>query len=84
MKIIIDIPEEGSALRRPFFNYNDPCANCQNNPAVNPNASGICNCALPYTHGKQKITCSTTAEYPYLGTSWTYSTTAMPTVTLRG
>ena len=23
------------------------CKNCQNNPVVNPNASGICNCSLP-------------------------------------
>lgn len=30
-----------------FKNYHDPCVNCPNNPAVNPNASGICNCALP-------------------------------------
>ena len=27
--------------------YNDPCQFCQNNPAVNPHASGVCNCALP-------------------------------------
>lgn len=27
--------------------YTDPCVNCPNNPAVNPNASGICSCALP-------------------------------------
>ena len=79
MKIIIDIPEEGSALRRPFFNYNDPCANCPNNPAVNPSASGICNCVLPYTHGKQRITCGTTTGYSYSVTS-----TTAPTVTFRG
>ena len=30
--------------------YNDPCANCRNNPAVNPNASGVCNCTLPYLY----------------------------------
>lgn len=24
-----------------------PCIRCQNNPANNPNASGICNCVLP-------------------------------------
>lgn len=28
--------------------YNDPCANCPNNPRNNPFASGICNCVLPY------------------------------------
>ena len=27
--------------------YHDPCAGCWNNPANNPHASGICNCALP-------------------------------------
>lgn len=27
--------------------YRDPCQFCQNNPAVNPRATGICNCALP-------------------------------------
>lgn len=27
---------------------NNPCANCNNNPANNPLASGICNCVLPY------------------------------------
>lgn len=24
-----------------------PCTHCQNNPANNPHASGICNCVLP-------------------------------------
>lgn len=24
-----------------------PCTHCRNNPANNPNASGICSCALP-------------------------------------
>lgn len=27
--------------------YANPCEHCNNNPAVNPHASGICNCALP-------------------------------------
>lgn len=37
--------------------YDDPCAGCSNNPMVNPNASGVCCCALPamrntrYTNG---------------------------------
>lgn len=26
----------------------DPCAGCSNNPAVNPHASGVCGCTLPY------------------------------------
>ena len=39
--------------------FNDPCANCPNNPANNPNASGICNCVLPYMAGtKYQITCT--------------------------
>lgn len=25
----------------------NPCRNCSNNPANNPNASGFCNCVLP-------------------------------------
>lgn len=31
-------------------NYEGPecCRMCMNNPANNPNASGFCNCALPY------------------------------------
>lgn len=28
----------------------DPCASCPNNPKVNPNASGICHCVLPYVN----------------------------------
>ena len=32
-------------------NYWDPCAGCSNNPANNPNASGVCNCVLPYMAG---------------------------------
>ena len=30
-----------------FNNQYDPCTNCSNNPKNNPNASGICCCALP-------------------------------------
>jgi len=37
----------------PFTEYKqdftpDCCKNCSNNPKNNPNASGFCNCALPY------------------------------------
>lgn len=31
----------------PSLSYN-PCEYCINNPANNPNASGFCNCMLPY------------------------------------
>lgn len=31
---------------RPVFEQ-DCCKNCPNNPKNNPNASGICHCALP-------------------------------------
>lgn len=31
----------------PYAQQTDPCLNCSNNPANNPFASGICNCALP-------------------------------------
>lgn len=74
MKITIDIPDTSpSGL---FFNeqtYRNPCERCMNNPKNNPNASGMCNCALPYMNGPSKITCNTTADYPYLGSSWTYT-----------
>lgn len=30
-----------------MFEY-ECCKNCSNNPAVNPSASGVCNCVLPY------------------------------------
>lgn len=74
MNIIIDIPDMSpSGL---FFNeqrLNDPCSGCPNNPAVNPHASGMCNCALPYMYGPNKITCNTTADHPHLGTSWIYT-----------
>lgn len=29
------------------LDYNNPCANCRNNPVNNPNASGFCCCSLP-------------------------------------
>ena len=42
----------------------DPCAKCPNNPANNPNASGICNCVLPYMTGtRYQVTCT-------CGNSW--------------
>lgn len=34
----------------PSYNHSpeyDCCRACQNNPRVNPHASGICNCSLP-------------------------------------
>lgn len=61
MNIIIDIPDKD--LSGFFFNeqtYDNPCERCMNNPKNNPNASGFCNCALPYMSGKQRITCGTT------------------------
>ncbi len=30
----------------------DPCAGCSNNPKNNPNASGFCNCVLPYMYNR--------------------------------
>ena len=30
--------------------YSNPCEHCPNNPMNNPNASGFCNCVLPYMH----------------------------------
>ena len=83
MRIVIDIPEIEKKDGSNVYSY-DPCEKCMNNPRNNPYASGVCNCVLPYMHGKQKIKCNTTAEYPYLGTSWTYSTTNALKVTLKG
>ena len=33
--------------------YFDTCANCNNNPKNNPNASGVCCCALPDLYNKR-------------------------------
>lgn len=42
----------------------DPCAKCPNNPANNPNASGICNCVLPYMAGtRYQITCTCGSDW---------------------
>lgn len=41
------IPTYQDAYLNPVENK-DPCKNCPNNPKNNPNASGVCNCALPY------------------------------------
>lgn len=35
------------SYRMDISNRIDPCENCPNNPKNNPNASGICHCALP-------------------------------------
>ena len=35
-----------SSAPHDFYNY-DCCKNCPNNPKNNPNAAGICHCALP-------------------------------------
>lgn len=47
----VDITNTIPTYQGPGFNQmkqTDPCENCPNNPKNNPNASGICNCALPY------------------------------------
>ena len=31
-----------------IYNNTECCKNCSNNPMVNPYASGICSCTLPY------------------------------------
>lgn len=49
----------------PYLNhhYYDPCANCPNNPANNPYASGFCNCVLPYMNGtKWQVTSTYTTD----------------------
>ena len=58
-KIIITIEEEDNdnSQLTPWTwdtwgsRFIDPCANCPNNPMNNPNASGVCNCVLPYMAG---------------------------------
>lgn len=55
-RIIIEIEEDEVPLRNNhnynFGNSHDVCANCSNNPANNPYASGFCNCTLPYFNGR--------------------------------
>ena len=49
MKITIEFDENWQApynLVQPQ-GYYDPCEHCMNNPKSNPNASGVCSCALP-------------------------------------
>ncbi|MBD3216559.1 MAG: hypothetical protein GF311_28350 [Candidatus Lokiarchaeota archaeon] len=36
----------------PKQNYYDPCKNCSNNKEF----FSVCNCTLPYMHGKYRIT----------------------------
>lgn len=46
-RITIEFDEDWQTpLETQSKNY-DPCEFCQNNPKNNPNASGICSCALP-------------------------------------
>jgi hypothetical protein len=40
------VPNTGTG-RNPRMITKSPCENCQNNPLVNPYASGICDCTLP-------------------------------------
>lgn len=47
----VEIPNTVPTYQGPGFDQmqgTDPCKNCPNNPKNNPNASGICCCALPY------------------------------------
>ena len=56
IRITIDVPQDwdgylgGNPYPKAytFTAKSNPCDNCPNNPANNPLASGICNCALPY------------------------------------
>ena len=47
----------------------DPCSNCSNNPKNNPNASGICCCALPDMYNKRYFSTFTTTCSTYTITS---------------
>ena len=43
----LDPPRTNVPTKNSFGYTYKCCQNCSNNPAVNPFASGICNCALP-------------------------------------
>lgn len=55
-RIIIEIPEDwdgylgGNPCPKTYLYeaHANPCDNCPNNPANNPNTSGFCSCMLPY------------------------------------
>lgn len=61
-KRIIIIEEDDGNNKLPYigvspsdglYQHYDPCANCINNPLINPNASGTCCCALPDLYNKR-------------------------------
>ena len=49
-------------------NYYDPCENCSNNPKNNPNASGVCCCALPDLARSRSIPSSYQRQFDYYTT----------------
>lgn len=53
-----------------IYNNNEACANCSNNPAVNPFASGVCHCVMPYIstipNTETVTTVSDTTEWKYI------------------
>ena len=60
--------------RQGTYMIHNCCKNCNNNPANNPNASGVCLCALP----SMEMSTPGTVEYPYITncSSTTFNTNA--------
>ena len=74
--LIIPTAPFNAPLEYPTLGYNfECCKNCNNNPSVNPNASGVCCCSLPYLEWSQThktklshtITNETTGPYYEIG-----------------
>lgn len=58
MKIEINITDDSNnKFDNGWVDGIDRCAICPNNPKNNPNASGICMCAIPSMYGPNRITC---------------------------
>lgn len=70
--IIEDDGQPGIGIS-PYVGLNDfydPCANCNNNPKNNPNASGFCNCVLPdmYNHRYSTLPGEFSRQFEYYTT----------------
>ena len=72
----IDVPDFSDYYQPQGFPYiPDCCRNCNNHPANNPYASGVCGWVLPYT-----TTTGGRSRSPYITTSGTYTVkTSNPT-----
>ena len=61
-------PYEGLMDNRFAMDDVHPCTYCSNNPANNPNASGVCCCALPDLWMTKPRTKGLMRPYPYYTT----------------